>query len=112
RVPERATYIREEATPSPMEGRREIRFIGIYSLHPLRTKKKKNPDYAVYRVAVPQSVVRSWTFQLGKLPEKVLITFDGWTLRIEPYVEKTPEERLEEILAAASSREKKVSSGG
>jgi len=95
-----------------MGGGREIRFVGIYRLYEVRLRKKKNPNYRVYRVPVPQSVARFWALQLGKPPERVLITFDGWTLRIEPYVEKAPEERLEEALATVSSGEKKVSSGG
>jgi hypothetical protein len=95
-----------------MEGGRAIRFVGIYRLYEIDVKKKKNPNYKAYRVTVPQNVVRFWALQLGKIPEEVVITFDGWTLRVEPYVEKTPEERLEEALAAVSSKEKKVRSGG
>jgi hypothetical protein len=91
-----------------MEGRREIRFIGIRTVWAVKPKGRKDPSYVTYRLALPVNVARSWALQLGKVPERVLVTFDGWRLTIEPYVE----EKREGVLAAASSREKKVSSGG
>ena len=78
----------------------------------VKPKGGKDPSYVTYRLALPVNVTRSWALQLGKVPERVLVTFDGWRLTIEPYVEKTPKERLEEALATSLNKEKKVSSGG
>lgn len=60
--------------------KRELQVIPLFRV---RTKRER-PSYAVYRVTVPQRVVREWGERFGEVPRLVRVWEEEGRLVIEP----------------------------